>query len=205
MYNSASGTFQVTGPLTLDAQGDPDAVFIFQTASTLTDGRRELRDLVNGAQACNVFWKVGSAATLNATTDFVGTVMAHDDISVEGRRDGQRTAARRSAGEPRRRGDADPRHDHDADVRSAASRRSDLPHARQSPPPTTQGSHGTSTAPGTGQHQRDGSRSYLDIRHGYADRAGWTRDGRRRHRPTAPQVTNTPSGPVGTGDSQRSR
>lgn len=76
IYNSASGTFGITGTLTLDAQGNPNAIFIFQTASTLiTAGASEVV-LVNGAQACNVFWKVGSSATLGTNSNFKGNILA---------------------------------------------------------------------------------------------------------------------------------
>lgn len=74
-YESADGTFAITGTLTLDGQGDPDSVFIFKTATTLiTDGASTV-NLINGAQACNVFWQVGSSATLGANSTFKGNIM----------------------------------------------------------------------------------------------------------------------------------
>ncbi|WP_218825644.1 ice-binding family protein [Streptosporangium subroseum] len=82
VYNSAAGTFQITGNLTLDAQDDPDAVFIFQAASTLITAAASTVTLTGGAQACNVFWQVGSSATLGATTDFVGDILALTSITV---------------------------------------------------------------------------------------------------------------------------
>jgi hypothetical protein len=72
VYTSASGSFMVQGgDLTLDAHGDANAVFVFQMATTLTVGGPgaafpQSIILVNGAQAKNVFWQVGSAATINA-------------------------------------------------------------------------------------------------------------------------------------------
>ncbi|MDP3970862.1 MAG: ice-binding family protein [bacterium] len=76
IYDSTSGTFGITGTLTLDAAGDPNAVFIFQTASTLiTAGASEVV-LTNGAQACNVFWQVGSSATLGTDSTFKGNILA---------------------------------------------------------------------------------------------------------------------------------
>ncbi len=78
----ARGTFEITGPLTLDAEGDPNAVFIFQTASTLTTASASSVNLVNGAQACNVFWQVGSSATLGTASSFMGTVMALESITL---------------------------------------------------------------------------------------------------------------------------
>jgi hypothetical protein len=82
IYNSAAGTFQITGDVTLDAQGDPDAVFIFQAASTLITAAGSSVTLIGGAQACNVFWQVGTSSTLGATTDFAGDILAQVSITV---------------------------------------------------------------------------------------------------------------------------
>jgi hypothetical protein len=82
VYNSADGTFGITGTLTLDAQGDPDAVFIFKTASTLITAASSNVFLVNGAQACNVFWRVGSSATLGTNSTFKGSIMALTSITL---------------------------------------------------------------------------------------------------------------------------
>jgi type VI secretion system secreted protein VgrG len=68
--------------VTLDAQGDPGAVFIFQIGSTLITGSNTSVALINGAQACNVFWQVGSSATLGTGTRFAGTVMASASITA---------------------------------------------------------------------------------------------------------------------------
>jgi hypothetical protein len=76
VYNSASGTFEITGQLTLDAQGDPGTVWVFQTASTLITASASSVNLINGADACNVFWQVGSSATLGTSSSFTGTIMA---------------------------------------------------------------------------------------------------------------------------------
>ncbi len=76
IYNSADGTFGITGTLTLDAQGDPNAVFIFKTASTLITAGASNIVLANGAQACNVFWQVGSSATLGTNSTFKGNILA---------------------------------------------------------------------------------------------------------------------------------
>ena len=88
VYNSNSGTFEITGTLTLDAQGNSDAVFIFKTSteselegSTLVTASSSKVILINGAQACNVFWQVGSSATLGTSTSFVGTIMALTSIT----------------------------------------------------------------------------------------------------------------------------
>ena len=82
VYNSAAGTFQITGNVTLDGQGDPNAVFIFQAASTLTSAAAASVTLVGGAQACNVFWQVGSSATLGAATRLAGSVLALTSITT---------------------------------------------------------------------------------------------------------------------------
>ncbi|MBN1584999.1 DUF3494 domain-containing protein [Candidatus Uhrbacteria bacterium] len=76
VYDSEDGTFEMTGTLTLDAQGDPNAVFIFKTDSTLLTAGSSNVSLVNGAQACNVFWQVGSSATLGENSVFKGNILA---------------------------------------------------------------------------------------------------------------------------------
>ena len=80
-YTSAVGV-GLTGALTLDGQGNPDAVFIFQVGSTLTTASSSSVVLENGAQACHVFWQVGSSATLGTSSSLVGTVMAQASISL---------------------------------------------------------------------------------------------------------------------------
>ena len=72
----------LTGNLTLDAEGDPNAVFIFQIASTLVTATDSSVSLINGAQACNVYWQVGSSATLGTRTAFKGNILALTSISV---------------------------------------------------------------------------------------------------------------------------
>ena len=69
-------TAQLTTTLTLDGQGDPDAVFIIRIGTTLTTAAASAVSLINGANALNVFWTVGSSATLGATTSFAGTLIA---------------------------------------------------------------------------------------------------------------------------------
>jgi Ice-binding-like len=79
---ASSSLLLSSGSVTLDAQGDPNAVFIFQIGSTLTTESNTTVLLVNGAQACNVFWQVGSSATLGTGTHFVGTIMASATITA---------------------------------------------------------------------------------------------------------------------------
>ncbi|MFJ6197391.1 ice-binding family protein [Micromonospora sp. NPDC092111] len=82
VYNSASGTFGITGTLTLDGQGDPNAVFIFKAASTLITAAASTVNLINGVQSCNVFWQVGSSATLGANSTLRGDLLALTSITV---------------------------------------------------------------------------------------------------------------------------
>ncbi|GHS84757.1 hypothetical protein AGMMS50218_00370 [Actinomycetota bacterium] len=81
VYNAPT-LIGLTGTLTLDAQGDPNAVFIFQIGTTLTTASNSRVLLVNGAQSCNVFWQVGSSATLGTTTTFVGNILALTSVSA---------------------------------------------------------------------------------------------------------------------------
>jgi hypothetical protein len=87
VYQAAASTFLITGSdLTLDAQGDATAVWVFQMATTLTVGAAAAPrsvNLINGAQAKNVFWRVGTAATINAAGGgtMVGTILASTAIS----------------------------------------------------------------------------------------------------------------------------
>ena len=75
-------TVGVTGTLTLDTQGDPDAVFVFQAASTLITASASRVVVLGGATACNVFWQVGSSATLGTDSSLIGTVMAETSITA---------------------------------------------------------------------------------------------------------------------------
>ncbi len=76
------GALALSGTVTLDAQGDPNAVFVFQAASTLVIAGSSQVSLVNGASACNVFWQVGSSATIGTNATFVGTVLALTSITA---------------------------------------------------------------------------------------------------------------------------
>ena len=82
LYHSTSSLEISSGDLTLDAQGDPNAVFIFQMASTLvtTSGRQVI--LSGGAQAANIYWQVGSSATLGTTSVFKGNILALASITL---------------------------------------------------------------------------------------------------------------------------
>lgn len=80
---TASRAALLTGTITLDGEDDPNSVFIFQIGSALTTATNSTVALINGAQACNVYWQVGSSATLRTNTTFVGTVMALTSISLQ--------------------------------------------------------------------------------------------------------------------------
>lgn len=77
-----SSSAQLTGTLTLDAQGDANAQFIFQIGSTLTTASNSSVVVINGGQDCNVFWQVGSSATIGTGTAFVGNILALTSISL---------------------------------------------------------------------------------------------------------------------------
>jgi Ice-binding-like len=83
----ASATLGLTGTLTLDGGG----VYIFQAGSTLITAPGSSVELINGASACDVYWQVGSSATLDTTTSFKGTIMAltsialNNGVTLEGR------------------------------------------------------------------------------------------------------------------------
>ena len=82
VYTAAAALAVSSGDLTLNAGGNPDAVFIFQIGSslTLTPGRKVL--LAGGAQSRNIFWQVGSSATLDTTVVFNGSILALTSIST---------------------------------------------------------------------------------------------------------------------------
>ncbi len=82
VYRSASGTLAMTGTLVLDGANKPTGVWIFQAASALVTGGTGNVRLIRGANACDVFYQVGSAATLGAGSTLTGAILAHDTISV---------------------------------------------------------------------------------------------------------------------------
>lgn len=83
LYSSSSGGFVISaGPLVLDAQGNPNAVFIFQMTGTLTVAANLQIFTINGATSSMVFWQVGMSATLGTGSAFVGTIMAANSITL---------------------------------------------------------------------------------------------------------------------------
>lgn len=81
-YASSAGPLTNSGALTLDAKGDANAVFVFQTGSTLATATGSTMTLVNGAQASNVYWQVGNSATLGANSTFIGHLYAVNSITA---------------------------------------------------------------------------------------------------------------------------
>ena len=82
LYKNSTSVMLSAGNVTLDAQGDADAVFIFQMGSTLTTSTGTQVVLANGAKAQNVYWSVGTSATLGVNSIFKGIVLAEVSITV---------------------------------------------------------------------------------------------------------------------------
>jgi hypothetical protein len=80
-----SSSAQLTGAVTLDAAGDPNAQFVFQIGSTLTTASASSVVMINGGSPCNVYWQIGSSATLGSTTAFQGNLMALTSITLNNR------------------------------------------------------------------------------------------------------------------------
>ena len=83
LYKSTTSLEISSGNLTLDAKGNTKAVFIFQMATTFTTSAGRQVILTNGAKASNVFWQVGSSATLGTTTIFKGNIMAYQAVTLK--------------------------------------------------------------------------------------------------------------------------
>jgi hypothetical protein len=79
----ASTSLGLSGTVTLNGQGNQNSVFIFQVPTTLITSSASHVLVLNGAQACHVYWQVGSSATLGTASDFKGTIMALTSISVQ--------------------------------------------------------------------------------------------------------------------------
>jgi hypothetical protein len=81
VYSSAS-SIGLTGVLTLDAAGDPNAIFVFQAGSALTTASGSQVALINGASECNIYWQVGSSATLGTGSSFRGSILALTSVTL---------------------------------------------------------------------------------------------------------------------------
>jgi hypothetical protein len=93
-----SSSAQLTGTLTLNAQGDPNAVFVFQIGSTLTTASGSSVVLINNASSCGLFWQVGTSATLGTGTSLAGSIVALSSIALNsGSNVGGRVLARNGA------------------------------------------------------------------------------------------------------------
>ena len=77
-----STSAQLTGNLVLDALGDPNAVWVFQIGTTLTTASNSSVAVINGGKRCNVWWQVGSSATLGTGTVFAGNILADQSITL---------------------------------------------------------------------------------------------------------------------------
>ncbi len=77
-----TGSAQLTGTLTLNAQGNANAVFIFKIGSTLTTASGSAVVVINSGSLCNIFWQVGSSATLGSSTSFAGNILAQASITL---------------------------------------------------------------------------------------------------------------------------
>ena len=83
LYQSTSSLEISSGDLTLDGKGDPNAVFVFQTVSTLVVTTGRSMTLTNGEKAAKVFWAVGSLATRGTYSSFAGNILAYASISIQ--------------------------------------------------------------------------------------------------------------------------
>jgi len=82
-FTSAGPSAQLTGTLTLNALGDPNGVFLFQIASTLTTASGSSVVFTNGGQGDSLFWQIGSSATIGTTTSFAGNILALTSITLD--------------------------------------------------------------------------------------------------------------------------
>lgn len=83
-YNTLGGAFLLNGggSVTFDAQNDPSSVFVIQAGSTFASSTNSTMNLINGAQACNIFWALGSSATLAGGSSFWGHLYAQASITL---------------------------------------------------------------------------------------------------------------------------
>jgi adhesin HecA-like repeat protein len=82
LYSNSSSVMIAAGNLTLDAQGDSNGVFIFQVSSTLTTLAGTQVILAGGAKATNIYWAVGTSATLGTNSVFKGTILAGSALTM---------------------------------------------------------------------------------------------------------------------------
>jgi hypothetical protein len=83
VYDFTGGAALLTGALTLDAQGNPNAQFVFQMASTLITGSSSVVNVINGGPLSGVYWQVGSSATLGSYSTFAGNILASASVGLD--------------------------------------------------------------------------------------------------------------------------
>jgi hypothetical protein len=191
VYNSSS-TLGLTGALTLDGQGDPGSVWVFQAGSTLTTASASHVRLINGASACNIFWQVGSSATLGTGSTFRGSLLALTSISVTtGATIHGRVLARNGAVTL------------DTDVISRPSCATSSPTGSPSPTgttaPTSAPTSSPTSGPTTGPTGHTSGPTTGPTGH-TGGTAGPTAGPSSTGGPHPGQVNQVPTGPVGTGD-----
>ncbi len=81
--HAATANITAASPLILNGEGNANSVFVFQASSDLVTASNSVVELENGAQACNVFWQIGSSATLSSASTFVGTLMALTSATLD--------------------------------------------------------------------------------------------------------------------------
>src|SRR5687768_2229234 len=82
VYFMSDATAGLNGTLTLDAEGDPDALFVFQIANALTTGSSSTVNVINGGPNNGVYWQIGSSATFGTGTMFAGNVLADQSVTL---------------------------------------------------------------------------------------------------------------------------
>ena len=135
------GNLSLTGTVTLDNRTNPNAVFIFQASSTLITGSRSVVKFTTSHASCNVFWQVGSSATLGTNSTFVGTVLARASVTAQ---TGATVTGRLLASTAAVTLDSNTIKDPSCDIAPTTSSSSPSPTSTSGKPT------GTSTAPGSG-------------------------------------------------------
>lgn len=82
VYTVPAGTTNLSGALTLDGQGNANAAWVFQMPSTLITSPNSVVNVINTGSGAGVYWDVGSSATIDVNTSFIGNVLAAASISM---------------------------------------------------------------------------------------------------------------------------
>ena len=83
VYTVSAGTTNLSGTLTLDGKGNPNAAWVFQLPSTLITSSNSIVNMINTGAGAGVYWDVGSSATLGTNSTFWGNVLAHTSITLD--------------------------------------------------------------------------------------------------------------------------